>query len=151
MNLARPIGVPAGQARHRGLPTDLRRVEIRCEDCARDLGPSAPTLVVCRYTGPEGLAVGLSPWWDLVSLGQRRPKGGAWASYRPPDLPTERVTGFSMQGGRTIDQNVLRAGRAVELVCRRCGRRGWRRRRKLYGLAEAARTAGTSDAYLSLS
>jgi hypothetical protein len=132
------------------LPKDPNRVEIRCEDCARDLGPAAPTLVVCRYTGPEGLAVGLSPWWDLVGLGQRRPTRAGNTGPPPPDPPVQGVTGQAWISGRTFDQNVLR-GRAVELACRRCNRRGWRRRRKLFAVAEQARAAGTSNAYLSLS
>jgi hypothetical protein len=132
------------------LPSDPNRVEIRCEDCARDLGPAAPTLVVCRYTGPEGLAKGLSPWWDLVGLGQRRPTRAANTGPPPPDPPVQGVTGQAWLSGRTFDQNVLR-GRAVQLACRRCKRRGWRRRRKLFEVAEQAQAAGTSNAYLSLS
>ena len=60
------------------------------------------------------------------------------------------VTGQAWLSGRTFDQNVLR-GRAVQLTCRRCKRRGWRRRRKLFEVAEQAQAAGTSNAYLSLS
>jgi hypothetical protein len=101
------------------LPSDPNRVEIRCEDCARDLGPAAPTLVVCRYTGPEGLAKGLSPWWDLMGLGQRRPTRAANTGPPPPDPPVQGVTGQAWLSGRTFDQNVLR-GRAVQLTCRRC-------------------------------
>jgi hypothetical protein len=134
------------------LPTHPNRVEIRCEDCARDLGPAAPTLVVCGYqTGNWAVGSGLRDQWELTGLGKRRPTRAANApGPPPPDLPTQGVSGYTTLGGRTIDQIKLR-GRAVELACRRCKRRGWRRRRKLYAVAEQARATGTSNAYLSLS
>jgi hypothetical protein len=119
------------------VPPDPNRVEIRCEDCARDLGPAAPTLVVCSFqTGNWAVGSGLRDHWELIGLGQRRPARAARAV----------TSGIS---SRTFDQNTLR-GRAVELACRRCKRRGWRRRRKLYAVAEQARAVDTSDAYLSL-
>jgi hypothetical protein len=120
------------------LPTVPGRVEIRCEDCARDLGPAAPTLVV----------VTRDDWgWELIALGKRYP--GTKPLPRPiRGLVTESTS--LADGGRARSQHHLR-GRVVELACRRCKRSGRRRRRKLYELAEQARTAGTSDAYLSLS
>lgn len=124
------------------LPNDAGRVEIRCDDCARDLGPAAPTLVVC---------VGVVGRWSLIDLGQRRPTRAARTPPPPldPPPPPGVVTVRSWHGGRTFDQYPHR-GRAVSLACRRCKRSGWRRRRLLYEVAEAARVAGTSDAYLSL-
>jgi hypothetical protein len=125
------------------LPTDPRRVEIRCEDCARDLGRSAPTLVVAVYKdwtrGP----------WSLVDLGQRRPLRAALTPPPPPDPPVPGFSGQTWIGGRTFDSHQPR-GRSIELACRRCKRSGWRRRQKLYAVAEQARAAGTSDGYLSL-
>jgi hypothetical protein len=120
------------------LPTFPGRVEIRCEDCARDLGPSAPMLVV----------VARDDWgWELIALGERYP--GTKPLPRPlPGLVTENTS--RAVGGRTRNQHHMR-GRVVELACRRCKRSGRRRRRKLYELAEHARAAGTSNAYLSLS
>jgi len=113
--------------------------------------------VVCWYSGWRGLAVGRSPRWNLIDLGQRRPTRAANAPA-PPDsyevigttADGRQVSAATTIGGRTFDQNSFRRGRAVELACRRCKRRGWRRRRKLYELAEQAWLAGASDAYLSL-
>jgi hypothetical protein len=134
------------------LPTDPTRVEIRCEDCARDLGPAAPTLAVARWygpfkgRGPHGLR---PPHWGLLVVGQKRPTR---AAKKPPPDPAGRAADL---GSRTVLYGPHRTGndqdgRAVELVCRRCKRRGWRRRRKLYAVAEQARAAATSNAYLSL-
>jgi hypothetical protein len=124
------------------LPVDPRRVEIRCEDCARDLGRAAPTLVVAAW----------NRWgsWDLLGIGVRRPS----AAVRPGPAPLRGIVTESTSReaeGRAINQHHLPEGRSVSLACRRCGRRSWRRRQKLYELAEQARAAGTSDAYLSLS
>lgn len=140
------------------LPTGLPRVvKIRCEDCARDLGRSAPTLVVAAYeTGNWARGSGLRDHWELIALGKRRPTRAANAPA-PPDsfvvvgstADGRQVTAATTIGGRTIDQHHPR-GRAIELACRLCKRSGWRRRRRLYGIAEAARAAGRSDAYLSL-
>jgi hypothetical protein len=139
------------------LPTDPRRVEIRCEDCARDLGRSAPTLVVALYvTGNWARPSDLRDHWELISLGERRPTRAANAPA-PPDsfrvigttADGGQVSAATTIGGRTFDQHHPR-GRAVELACRRCKRSGWRRRQKLYAVAEQARAAGTSDGYLSL-
>jgi hypothetical protein len=135
------------------LPTDPTRVEIRCEDCAHDLGQSAPTLVVARWYGPfrgRGARGLRPPHWGLLVVGEKRPTRAA--KERPPD-PAGRAADL---GSRTVLYGPHRdgdnlGGRAVELVCRRCKRRGWRRRRKLYAVAEQARDAGTSNAYLSLS
>jgi hypothetical protein len=134
------------------LPTDLPRlVKIRCEDCARDLGRSAPTLVVAAYYVGPWARPGLRDHWELLALGKRRPTRAANTPPPPPDPPPPPgvVTGMMWQGGRTFDQYHPR-GRSVELACRRCKRSGWRRRRVLYGVAEVARAAGRSDAYLSL-
>jgi hypothetical protein len=118
-----------------------RALPIRCDDCARDLGRAAPTLVVAGrdQTG-----------WYLFDLGQRRPGRGAWRNDPPPGLPTQGPGGYIMVGGRTFDAGHRHRGRAVPLTCRRCKRSGWRRRRLLYETAEAAQAAGRSDAYLSL-
>jgi len=132
------------------LPTDLPRiVKIRCDDCARDLGRDAPTLVVAVYeTG--NWAPGLRDRWKLIDLGERIPTRAANTDPGPPPgLPTQGVSHYSWISGRTIDQHHPR-GRSVELACRKCKRSGWRRRGKLYGVAEAARMDGRSDAYLSL-
>jgi len=61
------------------LPTDLPRIlRIRCEDCARDLGRSAPTLVVALYeTGNWARGSGLRDHWKLIVLGERRPTRAA--------------------------------------------------------------------------
>jgi len=119
------------------LPTDVRRVEVRCEDCARDLGPAAPTLVVAA----------MDDWgWELIALGERHP-GAKPLPRHLRGLVTENTT--IERGSRTRNQHHLR-GRVVELACRKCKRSGRRRRRVLYELAEAARAAGRSDAYLSL-
>jgi len=119
------------------LPTAPGRIEIHCEDCARDLGPAAPTLVV----------VARDDWgWELIALGERYP--GAKPLPRPlRGLVTENTS--AELGGRTRNQHHLR-GRVVELACRRCKRSGRRRRRNLYELADGASAAGRSDAYLSL-
>jgi hypothetical protein len=115
------------------LPTDLpRAVEIRCEDCARDLGRSAPTLVVAEHETDH---------WELIALGERIPT--RVANSASPGSPRAWLR------GRTIVEHHPR-GRSVFLACRRCKRQGWRRQSKLYGVAEAARMAGRSDAYLSL-
>jgi hypothetical protein len=119
------------------LPVDPNRVEIRCEDCARDLGRAAPTLVVAARDS----------WgWELIGLGLRRP------SARPGSTPigglvVENTT--RRRDGRSNNQHHMR-GRVVELACRLCKRSGRRRRRLLQELAEQARAAGRSDAYLSL-
>jgi hypothetical protein len=123
------------------LPTNPGRVEIRCEDCARDLGRAAPTLAVAAW----------NTWgrWDLLGIGRRRPS----AAVRPGPSPLRGIVTESTSReaeGRAINQHHLPQGRSVELACRRCKRRGWRRRRSLYELAEAAKAAGTSNAYLSL-
>jgi hypothetical protein len=133
------------------LPTDLpRAVKIGCEDCARDLGRSTPTLVVATYeTGNWARGSGLRDHWKLIALGQRRPTRAA-NTAPPPEVVDGAVTFPAWISGRTTDQNIAPRGRAVQLVCRRCKRSGWRRRQKLYGVAEAARMAGRSDAYLSL-
>jgi hypothetical protein len=134
------------------LPTDLPRiVKIRCEDCARDLGRSAPTLVVATYHMGPWARPGLRDHWELIDLGDRIPSRAA--RTKPPPEVVDGVTTFPTwfnAGVRTIDQNTARGGRSVELACRKCKRSGWRRRRKLYGVAAAARAAGRSDAYLSL-
>jgi hypothetical protein len=132
------------------LPIDPGRVEIRCEDCARDLGRSAPTLVVCSFTD-YSTNPRMKSRWDLISLGQRRP--GRWVRAPGPGEPVPGAPGLTHVtelGGRTFDQNKIHGGRSVELTCRRCKRSGWRRRQRLYALAEQARARGTSDAYLSL-
>jgi hypothetical protein len=119
------------------LPTDPKRVDIRCEDCVRDLGKAAPVLMVAALD-----AAG----WELIGLGKRRP------TARPGPRPIQGLVTEStsrMLGGRTINQHHVR-GRVVELACRRCKRSGRRRRGVLYGLADASRAAGRSDAYLSL-
>ena len=123
------------------LPTGLPRlVKIRCDDCARDLGRSAPTLVVALYEFTGN--------WKLIDLGERIPTRAA--NTAPPPRVVDGVMRVpAWNSSRTIDQHHPR-GRAVELACRRCKRSGWRRRGKLYGVAEAARMAGRSDAYLSL-
>jgi hypothetical protein len=137
------------------LPTDLpRMVKIRCEDCAPDLGRSAPTLVVALYeTGDWARGSGLRDHWKLIALGERIPTRTAnippRATPGPPPAPGVAVSGGMWNSSRTIDQHHPR-GRAVELTCRRCKRSGWRRKRKLYGVAATARAAGRSDAYLSL-
>jgi len=123
------------------LPVDPGRVEVRCEDCARDLGPAAPTLVVYAWNRTGRY---------LIGLGRRRPSAVA---NRPLPRPIPGIVAESTSRGaarRAINQHHLPQGRSVELACRRCKRSGWRRRRKLYELAEQARAAGTSDAYLSL-
>lgn len=132
------------------LPTDLPRiVKIRCDDCARDLGRSAPTLVVATYqTGNWARGSGLRDHWKLIALGQRRPTRAA-NTAPPPEVVDGAVTFPAWISGRTFDQHHPR-GRSVELACRRCGLSGWRRKQKLYGVAAAARAAGRSDAYLSL-
>jgi hypothetical protein len=135
------------------LPIDPTRVEIRCEDCARDLGRSAPTLVVARWYGPfkgRGARGLRPPHWGLLVVGQKRPTRAA------KELPPDSAGRAADLGSRTVlygphPNGGDSGGRAVELACRRCKRRGWRRRRKLYALAEQARDTGTSDAYLSLS
>jgi hypothetical protein len=132
------------------LPTDLPRiVKIRCEDCARDLGRAAPTLVVAVWdAGNWARGSGLRDHWKLIALGERIPSRAARTA--PPPRVVDgvvRVPGWN--SSRTIDQHHPR-GRAVELACRRCKLSGWRRRRVLYGTAEAARAAGRGDAYLSL-
>ena len=130
------------------LPTDLPRiVKIRCDDCARDLGRDAPTLVVAVYeTG--NWAPGLRDRWKLIDLGERIPTRAA--NTAPPPRVVDGVMRVpAWNSSRTIDQHHPR-GRSVELACRRCKRSGWRRRGKLYGVAEAARMDGRSDAYLSL-
>jgi hypothetical protein len=117
---------------------DPGRVEIRCEDCARDLGRAAPVLMVAALD---------TRGWELIGLGQRRPS----ARPGPKPIPGLVVENTSRRlDGRTINQHHVR-GRVVELACRRCKRSGRRRRRVLYELADQARAAGTSDAYLSLS
>jgi hypothetical protein len=121
-------------------------VKIRCEDCARDLGRSAPTLVVATYHMGPWARPGLRDHWELIALGERRPTR---AANTPPPIPPGFTGGISYISGRTFDQHHPR-GRAVELACRRCGRSGWRRKRKLYEVAAAARAAGQGDAYLSL-
>jgi hypothetical protein len=123
------------------LPTAPSVVRIRCEDCAHDLGRSAPTLVVATYeTGNWAHGSGLRDHWELIALGERRPTRAANTS--PPD-------GGAWNSKRTSDQHRPR-GRSVNLTCRKCKRSGWRRVQALYGVAEVARAAGRSDAYLSL-
>jgi hypothetical protein len=129
---------------------------IRCEDCARGIGPAAPTLVVAMYETGNWVVGHRGDHWTLMSLGQRRPTRAANAPA-PPDAfrvigstaDGGQVTAATTIGGRTFDQHQPR-GRSVELACRRCKRSGWRRRQKLYAVAEQARAAGRSDAYLSL-
>jgi hypothetical protein len=121
-------------------PTAPSAVRIRCEDCARDLGRSAPTLVVAAYeTGNWARGSGLRDHWELIALGERRPTRAA--NTPPPG-------GGAWNSKRTSDQHRPR-GRSVKLTCRKCKRSGWRRVMALYGMAEVARGAGCSDAYLS--
>jgi hypothetical protein len=54
------------------LRTNPNRVDVRCEDCARDLGPAAPVLMVAALDRKG---------WELIGLGQRRP------SARPGPKP----------------------------------------------------------------
>jgi hypothetical protein len=118
-------------------PTDPTRVDIRCEDCASDLGRAAPVLMVAALDRKG---------WELIGLGQRRP------TARPGPRPIRGLVTESTSrrlDGRTINQLHVR-GRVVDLACRRCKRSGRRRRRVLYERAEAARATGRSDAYLSL-
>ena len=122
-------------------PTAPSAVKIRCEDCARDLGRSAPTLVVATYeTGNWARGSGLRDHWELIALGERRPTRAA--NTPPPG-------GGAWNSKRTFDQHRPR-GRSVKLSCRKCKRSGWRRVMVLYGVAEAAWATGRSDAYLSL-
>ena len=132
------------------LPTDPPDgIKIRCEDCARDLGRSAPTLVVAAYqTGNWARGSGLRDHWELIALGKRVPTRVA-NTAPPPRVVDGAVRVPAWNSKRTNDQHHPR-GRAVELICRRCGRSGWRRKQKIYGVAAAARAAGRSDAYLSL-
>jgi hypothetical protein len=124
------------------LPVGPGRVEIRCEDCAADLGRSAPVLIVAaRYMGIRDV------WrWELIGIGARRPQ--ARPTSRPiGGLVTSNTSVAS--GGRATNQHRVR-GQAVELACRRCKRHGWRGRRRLYELADLALAERRGDAYLSL-
>ncbi len=122
------------------LPVRPGRVDIRCEDCARDLGSSAPTLVVAArdelYSGG----------WELINIGPRRPQA------RPGPRPIRGLVTMNTAAGkhgRAVNQHHAR-GRSVELACRRCKRRARRQRRALVELAAATSGAGRGDAYLSL-
>ena len=105
------------------LPTDLPRlVKIRCEDCARDLGRSAPTLVTALYETGNWVRPGLRDHWTLIALGERVPT--RVANTAPPPRVVDGVVRVpAWNSSRTNDQHHPR-GRAVELACRRCRGRG---------------------------
>src|SRR5215207_11294151 len=108
---------------------------IRCEDCARDLGGAAPTLIVCECRAGR---------WSLIDLGTRRPTRAA--NTAPPPRVVDGVLKVPAWNSKRMFDAHDPQGRAVPLACRRCKRTGWRRRRKLYEVAQAAQAAGRQDA-----
>jgi hypothetical protein len=118
-------------------PRSKDDVTVRCDLCARDLGPAAPALALCTRSG-DG-------WWFMALERQRLRRHDAQQAMAHHE---RQVSNFDRPPSRTYGFVQRRGTRGADFVCRRCGHRPRISRRALYELAEQALAAGRHDAYI---
>jgi hypothetical protein len=110
---------------------------VRCDPCARDLGPAAPALALCSRNGDGWYFMAL----ERLRVRRQTPEQAGEQHTRQvsnSNRPPSRVYGY-VQRYRT---------RGADFICRRCGHRPRISRRALYELAEQATAARRHDAYI---
>jgi hypothetical protein len=118
-------------------PRSKDDVTVRCDPCARDLGPAAPALALCSRNGDGWYFMAL----ERLNVRRQTPEQtGEQHTRQVSNLnrPPSRVYGY-VQRPRT---------RGADFICRRCGHRPRISRQALCELAEQAVAARRHDAYI---
>jgi hypothetical protein len=110
---------------------------VRCDPCARDLGPAAPALALCTRTQ--------NGWWFMAL---ERPRLRRQDAQQAMAHHERQVSNFNRLPSRTCGFVQRHGTRGADFVCRRCNHRPRISRRALYELADQAIAAGRRDAYL---
>jgi hypothetical protein len=110
---------------------------VRCDPCARDLGPAAPALALCTRTE--------NGWWVKALERQRLRRHDDQQAMAHHE---RQVSNFNRPPSRTFGFVQRTGARGADFVCRRCGHRPRISRRSLYELADQALAAGRHDTYI---